>query len=159
MQEATLVFLVRGDPPAEILLGWKKNGFGSSKYNGFGGKIEINETIQAAAVRELREEAGIDAAIADLTRVARLEFYFPAKPEWNQVVHVFIVRRWRGEPVETREMKPLWCRIDAIPFDRMWADDADWLPRILSGERVEATFTFKADNETVDTMSLRDLPA
>ena len=146
MQDATLVFLTRDN---QVLLGWKKNGFGSGKLNGFGGKIEAGETIEGAAARELREECGVQVDVSDLTRVARLEFFFPAKPEWNQVVYAFLARRWRGKPRETDEMKPMWVDTKAIPYDRMWADDARWLPLVLQGKRVEAVFTFKDDNETV----------
>ena len=45
MRDATLVMLVRGDPPQELLLGMKKARFGAGKYNGFGGKVEPGETI------------------------------------------------------------------------------------------------------------------
>lgn len=38
-----------------VLLGMKKRGFGMGKYNGFGGKVEPGESIEAAAlVRQLR---------------------------------------------------------------------------------------------------------
>jgi ADP-ribose pyrophosphatase YjhB (NUDIX family) len=146
MQDATLVFLMRDN---QILLGLKKNGFGVGKLNGFGGKIEAHETIEDAAARELREECGVQVDVSDLTRVARLEFLFPAKPEWNQVVYAFLARHWRGEPGETAEMNPIWVDTKAIPYDKMWADDAHWLPLVLQGKPVEATFTFKDDNETV----------
>jgi mutator protein MutT len=146
MIEATLVFLVRGN---EILLGYKKRGFAQGKLNGFGGKIEDGETVESAAVRELREECGVVVLPADLKSVAHLDFYFPAKREWNQVVHAFIAERWRGELVETDEMKPEWFSTDAIPFDQMWADDQHWLPLVLQGKRVQAEFTFEDDNEAV----------
>ena len=146
MLDATLVFLVREN---QILLGYKKRGFAQGKLNGFGGKIEDGESIESAAARELREECGVVVLPADLKPVAHLDFFFPAKPEWNQVVHAFIAERWNGEPVETGEMKPVWFSIDAIPFDQMWADDEHWLPLVLQGKRVQAAFTFEDDNETV----------
>lgn len=37
--------------PNEVLLGYKKRGFGSNKWNGFGGKVEDNESICEAAIR------------------------------------------------------------------------------------------------------------
>lgn len=147
MQEATLVFLVRDN---EILLGFKKRGFAHGKLNGFGGKIEPGESIASAAARELREECGVDVLPTELKSVARLDFSFPAKREWDQVVHVFIAQSWRGEPVETDEMKPLWFNTTAIPFDQMWADDQHWLPLVLQGKRVQAAFTFNGDNETIE---------
>lgn len=34
-----------------ILLGLKKRGFGEGKWNGFGGKVENDETIAEGAIR------------------------------------------------------------------------------------------------------------
>ena len=155
MRDATLVFLLRGNPGSEILLGLKKSGLGEGKWNGFGGKVEDGETIERAAARELREECGIEVDAADLRPVARIEFYFPHKPEWDQVVHAFIAKEWRGEPKESREMMPRWFATNAIPYDTMWADDRHWLPLALQGRRVNATFTFKEDNETVDAAEIK----
>ena len=42
----TLVLVIEGD---RILLGLKKRGFGVGWWNGFGGKINHNETIEDAA--------------------------------------------------------------------------------------------------------------
>lgn len=39
------------DANRQILLGYKKRGLGASKWNGFGGKVEINENIVDAAIR------------------------------------------------------------------------------------------------------------
>lgn len=41
------------------MLGLKKRGFGVGKYNGFGGKVCVNESIIDAAIRETQEEANI----------------------------------------------------------------------------------------------------
>lgn len=154
MQDATLVFLTRGD---EILLGLKKRGLAQGKLNGLGGKIERGETIEQAAAREVYEECGVVIALDDLERVARLEFFFPAKPEWDQVVHVFLATRWRGEPRETAEMQPRWVDQRALPYAHMWTDDAYWLPLVLQGQYVHATFTFNADNETVRDARIREI--
>ncbi|MFQ5796233.1 MAG: 8-oxo-dGTP diphosphatase [Candidatus Bipolaricaulia bacterium] len=138
-------------------MGFKKVGFGKGKYNGFGGKIEAGETIGAAAVRELEEETGIKVSEKEIQRVALLTFLFPAKPDWDQVVHVFLVKAWDGEPVESTEMKPVWFKVDEIPFEKMWQDDVHWLPLILEGKRVKAIFTFKDDNETIDEFEIEEI--
>lgn len=46
----TLVF-VRDVANKKILLGYKKRGFGMNKWNGLGGKVESNETIEEGAIR------------------------------------------------------------------------------------------------------------
>ncbi|MDD5527384.1 MAG: NUDIX domain-containing protein [Patescibacteria group bacterium] len=43
----------------EILLQKKSRGLGVGKWNGVGGKAEPGEDILAAAIREIREEAGV----------------------------------------------------------------------------------------------------
>ena len=149
MRDATLIFPVKGNPIHEILLGYKKAGFAQGKVNGFGGKVEAGETIEQATVRELEEEAGVKVAEGDLAKMARLTFMFPAMPDWDQVVHVFLVRQWQGEPIESDEMRPAWYKVSEIPFADMWQDDPHWLPRVLAGQRIQAWFTFGDDNETV----------
>lgn len=45
----TLAFVNRGE---EILLGYKKRGFGAGRWNGFGGKVHVGEeTIVEGAAR------------------------------------------------------------------------------------------------------------
>ena len=44
----TLVFIIE---PERILLGMKKRGFGAGWWNGFGGKVQSDETIEEAARR------------------------------------------------------------------------------------------------------------
>jgi 8-oxo-dGTP diphosphatase len=149
MREMTLCVLVHGEPAREVLLGLKKRGFGAGKFAGFGGKVEPGETTLQTAARELAEEIGIAASEADLQPVGHLTFLFPAKPAWNQVVHVFLVGQWAGEPTESAEMRPRWFARDALPFAQMWQDAAHWLPRILDGQSIRARFTFLDDNETV----------
>lgn len=61
-KDLTLVLVVdkgTDGAPWRILLGLKKRGFGAGKWNGFGGKVEKGETIEAAALRELEEESGL----------------------------------------------------------------------------------------------------
>jgi len=158
MSLRTLCFPVRGNPIREVLLGFKKVGFGAGKYAGFGGKVEDGETILTAALRELREEAGLKAQEAALRPVAHLTFCFPARPTWSQEVHAFLLTTWEGTPQESPEMRPAWFPVDRLPLAQMWQDGAYWLPRILAGERVRATFTFGEDNETIVHVNLETIP-
>ena len=149
MREMTLCVLVRGEPPHEVLLGLKKRGFGAGKHAGFGGGVEAGETTIEAAIRELQEETSITVSQANLRQVGQLAFLFPARPAWDQVVHVFLAAQWDGEPVESDEMRPRWFARGALPFARMWQDAAHWLPRILDGQSIRARIIFGDDNETV----------
>ncbi|PIS40499.1 MAG: hypothetical protein COT26_03190 [Candidatus Kerfeldbacteria bacterium CG08_land_8_20_14_0_20_43_14] len=58
----------------QILLGMKKRGLGQDRWNSFGGKVQPNEDIKTAAIRELREETNIQAV--DLKPRGILTFEF-----------------------------------------------------------------------------------
>lgn len=122
-----------------VLLGMKKRGFGQGKWNGFGGKVSPGETIEAAAAREVREEAGID--VEDLEKVGIIDFAFQGNQGILEV-HVFRAERFSGEPVETEEMRPQWFGVDEIPFGEMWSDDILWFPLLLGRKKFKGSFLF-----------------
>ena len=63
MRKATLCFLIRENQDnVELLLAMKKRGFGMGKWNGVGGKLDLekgDKDVVAAAVRETEEEIGV----------------------------------------------------------------------------------------------------
>ncbi len=128
---------------ARILLGKKKRGFGEGKWNGYGGKVEEGETIEAAAKREMLEECGVRAE--ELEPRGVLTFIFNTIPDNELEVHIFRVTKWSGEPMETEEMVPGWFAFADIPYDSMWVDDAHWLPLLLQGKSIKARFVFEND--------------
>lgn len=154
MRIVTLCFLIT---ESEILLAMKKRGFGAGKYNGVGGKIEEGETIEEAAIREMKEEIGVNSQTQHLESVGNLKFYFKNKPEDNQHMHIFFVKNWEGEPQESEEMKPQWYKHKEIPFDKMWQDDYYWLPNVLAGKRIEGEFHFNEDGSGFEKFDVREI--
>lgn len=142
LRDTNLIFLIKkqNGSISEVCLALKKRGFGMNRWNGVGGKLEAGETIEEAARRETKEEIG--AEIGALEKIAELSFYFPHNPSWNQLVHVYFSESWTGEPVESEEMRPNWFQVMDIPFKDMWPDDIYWLPQVLEGNKVRASFTF-----------------
>ncbi|KAF7348438.1 7,8-dihydro-8-oxoguanine triphosphatase [Mycena venus] len=131
----TNVFVVQDD---KILLGYKKRGLGIHKYNGFGGKVEPNESTLDAALRELKEEAGITAP---LTHAGTLLFVVPGE-KWAHI-DIFRAEEYTGVVTESDEMRPKWFDTTDIPFDQMWDEDRYWLPLLLSKQ----SFSGRADFE------------
>jgi 8-oxo-dGTP diphosphatase len=151
LPEVCVVYLLRerADGEREVLLGYKRRGLGLGRVVGIGGKVEPGESVREGAVREVLEETGLRLDADDLVPAGVLDYLFPTRPAWSQRSYVFTCRRWAGEPVETDEIVPAWFAVDDIPFARMWDDAARWLPGVLEGGAVDATYTFGADLATV----------
>jgi DNA-3-methyladenine glycosylase len=145
----TTTLLIRRGDPEHVLLGLKKRGFGAGKLQGPGGKIEPGETAEAGACREIAEEVGVQVSASDLLPAGHIEFVFPARPAWNEVVQLFVARQWEGEPTDSDELQPFWYPVEAIPYEQMWDDARLWLPHVLAGRRLKARIVFADDNEHV----------
>ncbi|HVO28915.1 MAG TPA: NUDIX domain-containing protein [Candidatus Paceibacterota bacterium] len=153
MKQTTLCFLRKGD---KVLLAMKKRGFGMGKWNGVGGKVGEGEDVPASAIREIKEEIGVDAR--ELESAGVLEFRFREHPEWAQDSNIFVVRRWRGAPSESEEMRPRWYAISELPFEKMWIDDPYWLPLVLAGKKIKGRFLFGGEGETMLECEVAGIP-
>ena len=86
-----------------------------------GGKIESGESPEAALVRELHEELGIDTAASCL---APAGFASHPYPDFHLVMLLFVCRKWRGTPRGRAGQAIAWhrtpalFRLDMPPADR-----------------------------------------
>ena len=154
MKQTTLCLLVKDD---EILLAMKKRGFGVGKWNGYGGKLEAGETLELAAVRETKEEIGVELNANDLMLLGRMEFYFEDNADWNLIVNLFRVEKWAGEAIETEEMRPQWFKISDLPFDQMWLEDKEWMPLFLAKKKFTGEFYYNKDATAINKFELREI--
>jgi len=105
------VFLIRS---GTVLLARRANtGFEDGHYGPVGGHLEPGETVVQAAVRECREEIGVDLEPAALEVIGVSHYTSPA----GDGVDFFLrATRWTGEPTVTAECDDLrWCLPDALP--------------------------------------------
>lgn len=154
MKPVTLCLLLKEN---EVLLAMKKRGFGVGKWNGVGGKVEEGESIEEAAVREIKEEIGVSTKLDSLEKVGNVKFYFKDNPEWNQQMHIFLVKEWEGEPQESEEMRPQWFSRKSVPIKKMWSSDVKWLPIILNGKKIKGEFYYKDTGESFSKFDIREV--
>ena len=154
----TLLLLKSGD---EVLLALKKRGFGAGKWNGVGGKIEPDESLEDALVRECVEEIGVTPT--KWHAGGELDFVQDAETDspWHMFVYAYVADAWEGEPSESEEMRPKWFHVEDIPYGDMWDDDEFWLPYVLDNKKVVGAFTFNIDDKllTHDVEVVEVLPS
>lgn len=134
-ETAVLCYLFEDD---KVLLINKKRGLGEGLVNAPGGHVEDAETAKEAAIREVREETGL--IVENPIHMGVLEFQF--RDGLRMRGHVFFAQSYSGTLIDTDEAEPFWCPVAEIPYDKMWQDDALWLPEALSGKHFYGQFIF-----------------
>tara|TARA_Y100000310_G_scaffold278642_1_gene297181 strand:+ start:7448 stop:7912 length:465 start_codon:yes stop_codon:yes gene_type:complete len=143
---ATLCFIKKNN---KVLLQKKAKGlYGEHKYNAPGGKLKPNESPESGVAREVKEETGL--SISNLTKHGQVAYYEnnPHSPAW--VVHVFSTNNFSGEIItNNREGILEWIHQDNMPYDKMWANDKDWISLLLQNKKFKAEFHFDEKEQLI----------
>ncbi len=121
----TVCFIIQDN---NILLALIEYGPNDRKWNGIGGHVDSNESPEDAVVREFSEETYIKVNKNDLIKV--LEINSDIK------LLVYKTNHWQGEikakEISLKEFR--WFDKDEIPFDQMYPDNKEWLPKLFVNE-------------------------
>lgn len=147
MKLATLCYLRKDGKTLMIHRNKKEGDMHKDKWNGLGGKLEDGETPEECAIREVKEESGLDCKNPKLKGFLT----FPGSHEevtWN--VFVFVIEDFSGEMVsDTPEGTLEWIE-DAKLFDlNIQEGDRIFLPWLDQEGMFSAKFVYQ-DKKLMD---------
>ena len=90
-----------------------------------GGKVETSETPEAALIRELEEELGINTWKSCL---APLTFASHAYDDFHLLMPLFACRKWEGIPIPRENQALNWVRKQDLRSYKMPAADIPLVP-------------------------------
>ncbi|MBE1236082.1 (deoxy)nucleoside triphosphate pyrophosphohydrolase [Phaeovibrio sulfidiphilus] len=116
------------DPDGRVLVAQRPEGRSMAGLWEFpGGKVQPGETPEAALVRELAEELGIDTGESCL---APLTFASHAYEDFHLLMPVFACRTWEGRPRGCEGQALKWVRGAELPSLPMPPADIPLIPLI-----------------------------
>ena len=90
-----------------------------------GGKLEAGETPEAALVRELQEELGVDIRASCL---APLTFASHSYDDFHLLMPLYVCRQWRGKVTAKEGQKLAWVRAERLRDFAMPPADEPLIP-------------------------------
>ena len=100
------------------------------KYNGLGGKMELNEDIAECMRREIAEEAGIECTSMQLRGTINWPGFGKQGEDW--LGFIFLIDGFTGEAWSENEEGTLeWVPLESMYDLPMWEGDRHFLPLVF----------------------------
>lgn len=139
---ATLVYVVKDDQVLMIHRNQRPDDLHFDKYNGLGGKFEEGESPRQCAIRELKEESGLDAL--ELSFKGQILFPKFDKHGRDWLVFIYTVHHFEGELIKLNHEGELkWISQEKILELNLWDGDKLFIPLVFSNSTFEGAITYQ----------------
>ena len=129
----------------------KKNDMSEGKWMGVGGKVEKDESIDEAAIRESKEETGLD--IVSLKYAGEVLF---VNDDYQEMMYIYEVTDFSGELIPCNEGELRWIPIKDIYSLPMWEGDKAFLPLLINHQPYFKLKVFYKNKELVRIETVRE---
>ena len=127
--DTTMIYLKRDNYYLLLYRNKKKNDINEGKWIGVGGHREPHETIDECAIREVKEETGLD--VHSLKCAGEVLF---VDENLKMMMYIYEITDFSGELIECNEGDLKWIHIRDIYNYPMWEGDKLFLPKLINHE-------------------------
>ncbi len=146
MKLATLCYLRKNNQTLMLHRVKKENDMHEGKWNGLGGKLESGESPEECALREVKEESGLDIRNPQLKGVLTFPA-FSKNEDWY--VFLFVVTEFSGTLTDSDEGNLEWIDDDKLLDLPLWEGDSIFLKWLDKEPFFSAKFVYK-DKKLLD---------
>ncbi len=140
VQLATLCYVQKNSKTLMLHRIKKENDMHAGKWNGLGGKMEEGETPEECAIREIKEESGLD--VHHLLLKGFILFpQFDGKKDWY--VFIFVIDDFSGTLIDSPEGELAWIENKRLSELPLWAGDRIFMQWLNKREFFSARFNYK----------------
>lgn len=128
----------------------KAGDYHAGKWNGLGGKLELDESPLEAARRELREESGLDLEVGAFQALGLLTFpNFKAHKQEDWYCSVFVARvpdTKRDQKVAGPEGDLHWVEASKLASLNLWEGDRHFIEHVAAARPFVGTIWYEGQN-------------
>ncbi|MBS12652.1 MAG: DNA mismatch repair protein MutT [Gemmatimonadetes bacterium] len=146
MKLGTLVYLKQDGKTLMLHRVKKEQDFHEGKWNGLGGKLDPGETPEECAIREVKEESGLDLVDPRLRGIITFPM-FDQVDDWY--VYLFTGREFSGELIDSPEGNLAWIADDKLLDLNLWEGDYTFLKWLDQDRFFSAKFIYE-NKELID---------
>ena len=139
MKLATLCYIQKDGKTLMLYRNKKQNDYHEGKWNGLGGKFEAGESPEECAIREIKEEAGLNVKSMKLKGFITFPL-FDGKEDWY--VFLFVIDDFDGELIDSPEGKLEWIPDNELEKLNLWEGDQIFIPWLFQEKFFSAKFNY-----------------